>query len=47
MNVQLGNAVECIDDQNKSTLGEILIRCNNILYISGIEEADEDENAMA
>jgi small nuclear ribonucleoprotein (snRNP)-like protein len=47
MNVQLGNAVEYIDEQNKGPLGEILIRCNNILYISGIEEADEDDDAMA
>ena len=47
MNVQLGNAVEYIDDQNKGPLGEILIRCNNILYISGIEETDEDDDAMA
>jgi small nuclear ribonucleoprotein (snRNP)-like protein len=46
MNVQLGNAVEFIDDQNKGPLGEILIRCNNILYISGVEEADEDGDAM-
>jgi small nuclear ribonucleoprotein F len=47
MNVQLGNAVEYIDEQNKGPLGEILIRCNNILYISGLDEADEDDNAMA
>ncbi|CAF0742565.1 unnamed protein product [Rotaria sordida] len=47
MNVQLGNAVEYIDEQNKGPLGEILIRCNNILYISGIDEVDEDEDAMA
>ena len=47
MNVQLGNAVEFIDEQNKGPLGEVLIRCNNILYISGLDEADEEENAMA
>ena len=47
MNVQLGNAVEYIDEQNKGPLGDILIRCNNILYISGIEEAEEDDEAMA
>jgi hypothetical protein len=47
MNVQLGNAIEYIDEQNKGPLGEILIRCNNILYISGIEETDEDDDAMA
>ena len=46
MNVQLDKAVEFIDEQNKGPLGEILIRCNNILYISGIEEAGEDDDAM-
>jgi small nuclear ribonucleoprotein F len=47
MNVQLGHAVEFIDEQNKGPLGEILIRCNNILYISGIDDNDEDDDAMA
>ncbi|CAF1294016.1 unnamed protein product [Adineta ricciae] len=47
MNVQLGNAVEYIEEQNKGPLGEILIRCNNILYISGVDEAEEDDDAMA
>ncbi len=47
MNVQLDKAVEFIDEQNKGPLGEILIRCNNILYISGIEETGEDDDAMA
>ncbi len=47
MNVQLDKAVEYIDEQNKGPLGEILIRCNNILYISGIEEIGEDDDAMA
>ena len=32
--------------QNKGPLGEILIRCNNILYISGVEELGEDDNGM-
>ncbi len=47
MNVQLDKAVEYIDEQNKGPLGEILIRCNNILYISGIEETGDDDDAMA
>ncbi|CAM4744407.1 unnamed protein product [Rotaria magnacalcarata] len=47
MNIQLGNAIEYIDDQNKGPLGEVLIRCNNILYISGIDEIDDDDNIMA
>jgi len=46
MNIQLGNTVEYIDEQNKGPLGEVLVRCNNILYISGIDEIDEDNDAM-
>jgi len=33
MNVQLANAEEFIDDKLAGFLGEILIRCNNILYV--------------
>lgn len=47
MNVQLGNADEYIGEEKRSPLGEILIRCNNILYISGVEEMDGDDDAMA
>jgi small nuclear ribonucleoprotein (snRNP)-like protein len=47
MNIQLGNSVEYFDEQNKGPLGEVIVRCNNILYISGIDEIDEDDNAMA
>jgi small nuclear ribonucleoprotein F len=47
MNIQLGNAVEYIDEQNKGPLGEILIRCNNVLYISGADEGEDEDDAMA
>lgn len=46
MNVHLDKAVEFIDEQNKGPLGEILIRCNNILYISGVDERGDDDNGM-
>merc|ERR1739838_174739 len=43
MNMQLANTDEFIDGKMTGHLGEILIRCNNVLYIKGIEEdANED-----
>ena len=35
MNLQLGNSEEYIDGALAGHLGEILIRCNNVLYIRG------------
>uniref|UniRef100_A0A0G4HFQ1 Sm protein F n=1 Tax=Chromera velia CCMP2878 TaxID=1169474 RepID=A0A0G4HFQ1_9ALVE len=43
MNVQLVNAVEMQKGQWSSTLGEILIRCNNVLYVRRYDEEEEDE----
>nr|CAD7445758.1 unnamed protein product [Timema bartmani]CAD7460827.1 unnamed protein product [Timema tahoe] len=42
MNLQLANTEEYVDSQSTGTLGECLIRCNNVLYIRGIEEEDEE-----
>ncbi len=33
MNLQLENTEEFIDGQFAGKLGEVLIRCNNVLYI--------------
>ncbi|KAH7100625.1 mRNA processing-related protein [Auriculariales sp. MPI-PUGE-AT-0066] len=33
MNLQLANAEEYANGENNGTLGEIFIRCNNVLYI--------------
>lgn len=46
MNMQLANTEEYIDGALTGNLGEALIRCNNILYIRGIEEGDEDMETM-
>ena len=43
MNVQLANAVEIIDGEETGNLGEVLIRCNNVLWISGVEDEEEEE----
>jgi small nuclear ribonucleoprotein F len=41
MNLQLANTVEWVDGAFAGNLGEVLIRCNNVLYVRGIPE-DED-----
>ncbi|XP_067928613.1 small nuclear ribonucleoprotein F [Watersipora subatra] len=46
MNLQLANTEEYIDDALAGNLGEILIRCNNVLYIRGVED-EEEEGQMA
>ncbi|KAJ8928167.1 hypothetical protein NQ314_019294 [Rhamnusium bicolor] len=42
MNLQLANTEEYIDGNPTGNLGEVLIRCNNILFIRGAEEEDEE-----
>ncbi|XP_031348992.1 small nuclear ribonucleoprotein F [Photinus pyralis] len=42
MNIQLANTEEYIDGTFTGNLGEVLIRCNNTLYIRGAEEDDEE-----
>lgn len=37
---QLANTEEFKDGVSAGTLGEVLIRCNNVLYIRGIEEEE-------
>ncbi|KAF1744714.1 hypothetical protein MXB_1622 [Myxobolus squamalis] len=39
MNLQLAKAEEYIDDEFTGNLGEILIRCNNVLYIRDADES--------
>uniref|UniRef100_A0A8B9YVJ8 Sm protein F n=1 Tax=Bos mutus grunniens TaxID=30521 RepID=A0A8B9YVJ8_BOSMU len=38
MNMQLANTEEYIDGALSGHLGEVLIKCNNVLYIRGVEE---------
>ncbi|KAF9580945.1 hypothetical protein BGW38_002210 [Lunasporangiospora selenospora] len=38
MNLQLANTEEYVDGAASQTLGEVLIRCNNVLYIRGVDE---------
>eukprot|EP00695_Tsukubamonas_globosa_P003019 TRINITY_DN431_c0_g1_i4.p1 TRINITY_DN431_c0_g1~~TRINITY_DN431_c0_g1_i4.p1 ORF type:complete len:85 (-),score=25.80 TRINITY_DN431_c0_g1_i4:59-313(-) len=41
MNLQLGRTEEWIDGNFAGDLGEVLIRCNNVLYIRGVPEEEE------
>ncbi|KAI1283837.1 Small nuclear ribonucleoprotein F [Halotydeus destructor] len=45
MNLQLANTEEFIDGNCTGNLGEVLIRCNNVLYIRGVEEEEEEGEA--
>ena len=40
MNLQLASTEEWIDGQFSGNLGEVLIRCNNVLYLRGVPEDD-------
>ena len=41
MNLQLASTEEWIDGQFSGNLGEVLIRCNNVLHIRGVPEAED------
>ncbi|XP_018323539.1 small nuclear ribonucleoprotein F-like [Agrilus planipennis] len=45
MNIQLANAEEYFGGHYSGNLGEVLIRCNNILYIKGLEDDDEENES--
>jgi len=38
MNLQLASTEEYIDGAFQGNLGEVLIRCNNVLYLRGVAE---------
>ena len=42
--MQLASAEEWISGDFKGALGEILIRCNNVLYVRGVPEEDSAMN---
>ncbi|KAF5832449.1 hypothetical protein DUNSADRAFT_11649 [Dunaliella salina] len=42
MNLQLASTEEYIDGQSVGALGEVLIRCNNVLYMRGVPEEGGD-----
>lgn len=42
MNLQLAQTEEFIDGNCTGALGEVLVRCNNVLYVRGVEDENED-----
>ncbi|GAM85131.1 hypothetical protein ANO11243_031350 [Dothideomycetidae sp. 11243] len=46
MNIQLSEALEIIDGEEKGVLGNILIRCNNVLWISARNAAQNGDSKM-
>ncbi len=44
MNVQLINAEEWMDGNFKGNLGEVLIRCNNVLYFRRMDEGGDNDD---
>ena len=47
MNLQLANAEEYVDGKFAGKLGEILIRCNNVLYVRESTKEGGDGEAAA
>lgn len=47
MNFQLGETSEFIDGQFAGELGEVLIRCNNVMYVRGAAPDGSADTEMA
>ncbi|KAK2744858.1 hypothetical protein FQN57_004182 [Myotisia sp. PD_48] len=47
MNIQLSNTEEYIEGKNTGTLGSVLIRCNNVLWIGRSKGAESKDVQMA
>ncbi|KAA6385236.1 MAG: putative small nuclear ribonucleo protein SmF [Streblomastix strix] len=43
MNLHLAGTEEYVDGKKTGALGEVLIRCNNVLYIDALPEDDQDK----
>jgi len=43
MNIQLQKTEEYINGELAGRLGEVLIRCNNVLYIKAADEQEDDD----
>lgn len=47
MNLLLTSTEEYVDGEFAGNLGDVLIRCNNVLYLRGAEGEEEDPKAEA
>ncbi|KAF4998399.1 hypothetical protein ACHAPU_003466 [Fusarium lateritium] len=46
MNIQLSGTEEYIADKPTGSLGQVLIRCNNVLWVRGANAASDADAAM-
>ncbi|KAK0651517.1 LSM domain-containing protein [Cercophora newfieldiana] len=46
MNVQLSNTEEFINQKPTGTLGQVLIRCNNVLWITAADKSENGDTKM-
>ncbi|EWC47946.1 putative small nuclear ribonucleoprotein F [Drechslerella stenobrocha 248] len=46
MNVQLSETEEFIDEKSTGTLGQVMIRCNNVLWITAANQDKSEDTAM-
>ncbi|KAH6984629.1 LSM domain-containing protein [Ilyonectria sp. MPI-CAGE-AT-0026] len=46
MNIQLRDTEEYIDQKMTGTLGQVLIRCNNVLWIRGADQGESGDVKM-
>jgi small nuclear ribonucleoprotein F len=46
MNLQLSNAEEYVNHKCTGSLGQVLIRCNNVLWIRGADQGDPPDTEM-
>ncbi|PGG99436.1 hypothetical protein AJ80_09360 [Polytolypa hystricis UAMH7299] len=47
MNIQLSNTEEFIDGKSTGSLGEVLIRCNNVLWIGSVKGVEVKDVEMS
>jgi small nuclear ribonucleoprotein F len=47
MNLQLSDTQEYLDDKFTGELGQVLIRCNNVLWVRRADEGKENDTSMS
>ncbi|KAI5804160.1 hypothetical protein DFH27DRAFT_554581 [Peziza echinospora] len=43
MNIQLNNTEEFVDGKSTGSLGQVMIRCNNVLWISAANKSKSED----
>ncbi|PHH85841.1 hypothetical protein CDD83_11099 [Cordyceps sp. RAO-2017] len=46
MNLQLASTKEYVDGKEEGQLGQVLIRCNNVLWIRGVDPHENGDTKM-